>query len=61
MGTSRQAYLLAGTTGLRAGALQRCFRDLHAGSQHFFASPASTQDFARDLMEATPDSALDAD
>jgi alkylation response protein AidB-like acyl-CoA dehydrogenase len=57
----RGAYLLAGTTGLRAGALQRCFRDIHAGSQHFFASPASTQEFARDLMNATPDSALDAD
>ncbi len=56
----RQAYLLAGTTALRSGPLQRCFRDIHAGSQHFFASPASTQDWARDLMDATPDSALDA-
>jgi alkylation response protein AidB-like acyl-CoA dehydrogenase len=46
----RQAYLLAGTTALRQGPLQRCFRDIHAGSQHFFASPASTLDFARDLM-----------
>ncbi len=46
----RQAYLLAGTTGLRSGALQRCFRDIHAGSQHFFASPASTLDFAKNLM-----------
>ncbi len=56
----RQAYLLAGTTALRDGALQRCFRDIHAGSQHFFASPASTLDFARDRMAAAPDSALDA-
>jgi alkylation response protein AidB-like acyl-CoA dehydrogenase len=56
----RQAYLLAGTTGLREGALQRCFRDIHAGSQHFFASPASTLDFARDLIGATPESAIDA-
>jgi alkylation response protein AidB-like acyl-CoA dehydrogenase len=46
----RQAYLLAGTTALRDGPLQRCFRDIHAGSQHFFASPASTLDFARDLL-----------
>jgi alkylation response protein AidB-like acyl-CoA dehydrogenase len=46
----RQAYLLAGTTALRQGPLQRCFRDIHAGSQHFFASPASTLDFARNLM-----------
>jgi alkylation response protein AidB-like acyl-CoA dehydrogenase len=56
----RQAYLLAGTTALRDCPLQRCFRDIHAGSQHFFASPASTLDYARDLMGATPDSALQA-
>jgi alkylation response protein AidB-like acyl-CoA dehydrogenase len=56
----RQAYLLAGTTALRDGPLQRCFRDIHAGSQHFFASPASTLDFARRLLEAAPDSALEA-
>jgi alkylation response protein AidB-like acyl-CoA dehydrogenase len=48
----RKAYLLAGTTALRRGPLQRCFRDIHAGSQHFFASPASTLDFARDEMAA---------
>jgi alkylation response protein AidB-like acyl-CoA dehydrogenase len=46
----REAYLLAGTTALRDGPLQRCFRDIHAGSQHFFASPASTLDYARDRM-----------
>jgi alkylation response protein AidB-like acyl-CoA dehydrogenase len=56
----RQAYLLAGTTALRGGPLQRCFRDIHAGSQHFFASPASTLDWARRLVEAAPESALDA-
>lgn len=56
----REAYLLAGTTGLRDGALQRCFRDIHAGSQHFFASPASTLDYARDLMGDTPDAGVDA-
>jgi alkylation response protein AidB-like acyl-CoA dehydrogenase len=56
----RQAYLLAGTTALRDGPLQRCFRDIHAGSQHFFASPASTLDYARDLVSASPDSALDS-
>jgi hypothetical protein len=56
----RQAYLLAGTTALRDGPLQRCFRDIHAGSQHFFASPASTLAYASDLMAATPDSALQA-
>ena len=56
----REAYLLSGTTGLRDGALQRCFRDIHAGSQHFFASTASTLDFARDLMGNTPDCGVDA-
>jgi alkylation response protein AidB-like acyl-CoA dehydrogenase len=48
---ARNAYLLAGTTALRDGPLQRAFRDLHAGTQHFFASPAATQDFARDLLD----------
>lgn len=46
----RQAYLLAGTTALRDGPLQRCFRDIHAGTQHFFASPSATADMARDLL-----------
>jgi alkylation response protein AidB-like acyl-CoA dehydrogenase len=48
----REAYLAAGTTALRDGPLQRCFRDIHAGSQHFFASPASTLEHARDLLAA---------
>jgi alkylation response protein AidB-like acyl-CoA dehydrogenase len=56
----RQAYLTAGTSGLRRGPLERCFRDIHAGTQHFFASPASTLDLARDVMTAAPDDALDA-
>ena len=50
---ARQAYLLAGTTALRDGPLQRCFRDLHAGSQHFFASPSAAQDVARDILNAS--------
>lgn len=56
----REAYLLAGTTALRDGPLARCFRDIHAGSQHFFASTASTIDLARDLLAAAPDDALDS-
>lgn len=47
---ARDAYLAAGTTALREGPLQRGFRDLHAGSQHFFASPAATIDVARGLL-----------
>jgi alkylation response protein AidB-like acyl-CoA dehydrogenase len=55
-----EAYLLAGTTSLRAGPLQRCFRDIHAGSQHYFAGPAATLEMARNLVDAAPDAALDA-
>lgn len=47
---ARDAYLLAGTAALRDGPLQRCFRDLHAGAQHFFASDAASLDFARGLL-----------
>jgi alkylation response protein AidB-like acyl-CoA dehydrogenase len=49
----RQCYLLAGTTGLREGPLERCFRDIHAGTQHFFASPAGPIDFGRDLLASS--------
>lgn len=47
---ARRAYLLAGTTALRDGPLQRGFRDLHAGSQHFFASDSATLEFGRELL-----------
>ena len=47
---ARQAYLLAGTEALRDGPLQRAFRDLHAGAQHFFASNAASIDWARGLL-----------
>lgn len=49
---AREAYLLAGTTALRDGPMQRCFRDLHAGSQHFFAGDFATLDMARDVLAA---------
>ena len=45
------AYRLAGTSALRDGALQRGFRDLHAGGQHFFASNAASIDWAKTLLE----------
>ena len=47
---AREAYALAGTDALRDGPLQRCFRDLHAGSQHYFASDSPTVDFGRTLL-----------
>ncbi len=48
---AREAYSLAGTTALREGPLQRCFRDLHAGSQHYFASDAASVEWARGLLD----------
>ena len=55
------AWEASGSAGMRnPSRLQRCFRDIHAGSQHFFASPASTLDFARDLMARAPESGVDA-
>jgi hypothetical protein len=33
---ARFAYTWAGSSGLRPGVLQRCFRDIHTGSQHAF-------------------------
>ena len=55
-----KAYLLAGTTSLRESALQRCFRDIHAASQHYFAGTSATLEMARNVIEASPDSALEA-
>lgn len=47
---AREAYLLAGTRALRDGPIQRGFRDLHAGSQHFFAGPSAAIDLATSLL-----------
>ncbi len=48
---AEEAYRLAGTAALRDGPLQRAFRDLHAGGQHFFASNAASIDWAKTLLE----------
>lgn len=47
---AEEAYLLAGTAALREGPMQRAYRDLHAGSQHFFASHAGSVEYARSLL-----------
>ena len=47
---AREAYSLAGTAALRDGPMQRCFRDLHAGTQHYFASDSPSLDFARGML-----------
>ncbi len=43
-------YVNGGTTALREGALQRLFRDLHAGTQHVTSSPPVIQTIGRELM-----------
>jgi len=42
-------YQSAGTAGLRAGTVQRLFRDMHAGTQHVIASPPVQQAIGREL------------
>ena len=46
----RQCYLHSGTAGLRQGPLNRCFRDIHAGTQHALTSPGGTIGFAEGLL-----------
>jgi alkylation response protein AidB-like acyl-CoA dehydrogenase len=43
------AYKSAGTVALRAGTLQRLFRDMHAGTQHIVASPPVYGALGREL------------
>jgi len=42
-------YKSAGTTGLRAGTIQRLFRDMNAGTQHVVASPPVYRALGREL------------
>src|SRR5690242_21793534 len=44
-------YASAGTTGLRAGTIQRLFRDMHAGTQHLIASPPVFRALGRERSE----------
>ena len=54
------AYEAAGSHGLQnPSRLQRCFRDIHAGTQHFFAGNAGTLDFARDVLTNASGQALE--
>jgi len=43
------AYKAAGTLALRAGTLQRLFRDMHAGTQHITSSPPVYGAIGREL------------
>ena len=47
-------YKSAGTTGLRAGVIQRLFRDMHAGTQHLVASPPVFRAIGRELSGLAP-------
>lgn len=48
----QRLYRHLGTAALRDGPFERCFRDLHAGSQHAMVSPAHTHAFAERLLAA---------
>ena len=43
------AFYAGGGTSLREGPLQRCFRDMHAATQHLTSSPKIRADCAREL------------
>ncbi|HVW33120.1 MAG TPA: acyl-CoA dehydrogenase family protein [Acidimicrobiia bacterium] len=48
---TRFAYLQSGSDGLRnPNLIQRCFRDMHAGSQHLFVDENTFVDAARVLL-----------
>jgi alkylation response protein AidB-like acyl-CoA dehydrogenase len=46
---SKFVYASSGTTGLREGAIQRYFRDMHAGTQHVIPSRPILQTVGRKL------------
>ena len=48
------AYKSAGTTALRAGTIQRLFRDMHAGTQHVVVSPPVQRAIGRELAGLGP-------
>ncbi|OLT42141.1 acyl-CoA dehydrogenase [Saccharomonospora sp. CUA-673] len=48
-------YKWAGTAALRSGALQRFFRDLHAGTQHVTSGPVVLQHCGKWLSGLAPD------
>jgi alkylation response protein AidB-like acyl-CoA dehydrogenase len=47
-------YKSAGTVALRAGTLQRLFRDMHAGTQHITSAPPVIRAAGRELAGVAP-------
>lgn len=47
----RFAYTAAGTDALRPSVLQRCFRDMHAATQHIFVDPDTMTETGRLLVD----------
>lgn len=50
----RSLYEWCGTEALRDGPLQRCFRDMHGGSQHVLVGDRNPHEYA-DLLLSDPD------
>ena len=51
------AYKAAGGTSLRDSTLQRCFRDIHAGTQHLVVSHQIVQACGRVFLGLVPEDA----
>ena len=49
------AYKASGTLALRAGTMQRLFRDMHAGTQHITSAPPVYGAISRELAGLAPD------
>jgi alkylation response protein AidB-like acyl-CoA dehydrogenase len=53
---SEFAYRNGGTTALRAGTMQRLYRDVHAGTQHITSAPGVIKAAGKELAGLAPDS-----
>lgn len=54
------AYGISGSQGLRnPSRVQRCFRDMHVGSQHIYVDPGSLDAMGKSLLAPCPDPAVD--
>jgi indole-3-acetate monooxygenase len=53
---SEFAWKNGGTTALRAGTMQRLFRDVHAGTQHITSAPGVIKAAGKELAGLAPDS-----